>query len=86
VLPVIKRLKEETNAILSIDTIRAEVADEAVKNGIHIINDIWGFQENKGLAIVAANPCCNESIRGNKIDWLPSTPWSIEEIYDRKNT
>ncbi|MBN7771768.1 dihydropteroate synthase [Clostridium aminobutyricum] len=54
VIPVIKRLKEETDAILSIDTIRAEVAEEAVKNGVHIINDIWGFQEDKGLALVAA--------------------------------
>jgi len=54
VLPVIKRLKEETTAILSLDTIRAEVAEEAVKNGIHIMNDIWGFQEDKKLADVAA--------------------------------
>lgn len=54
VLPVIKKLKEETNAILSLDTIRSEVAEEAIKNGVHIINDIWGFQEDKKLADVAA--------------------------------
>lgn len=54
VIPVIKQLKKETNAILSIDTIRAEVAEEAVNNGVHILNDIWGFQEDKELAFVAA--------------------------------
>lgn len=54
VIPVIKRLTQETNAILSIDTIRAEVAEEAIKNGIHIINDIWGFQEDSRLATIAA--------------------------------
>lgn len=54
VIPVIKRLREETNAIMSLDTIRAEVAEEAIKNGVHIINDIWGFQEDKKLADVAA--------------------------------
>lgn len=54
VIPVIKRLKEETNAILSLDTIRAEVAEEAVKSGVHIINDIWGFKEDLHLAEVAA--------------------------------
>lgn len=54
VLPVIKRLQEESDVILSIDTIRAEVAEEAVKNGVHIINDIWGFQEDQHLALVAA--------------------------------
>lgn len=54
VMPVIKRLSQETNAILSLDTIRAQVAEEAVNKGIHIINDIWGFQEDKGMASVAA--------------------------------
>lgn len=54
VLPVIKRLREETDAILSLDTIRAEVAEEGIKNGIHIVNDIWGFQEDARLAGIAA--------------------------------
>lgn len=54
VIPIIKRLREETDAILSLDTIRAEVAEEAVKHGVHIINDIWGFQEDRALARVAA--------------------------------
>ncbi|SHH66939.1 dihydropteroate synthase [Sporobacter termitidis DSM 10068] len=54
VIPVIRRLREETNAILSLDTIRPEVAEEGIKNGIHIINDIWGFQEDRRLADVAA--------------------------------
>lgn len=54
VLPVVKRLSRETNAILSLDTIRAEVAEEALKCGIHMINDIWGFQQDRSLAAVAA--------------------------------
>lgn len=54
VIPVIRKLREETDAILSLDTIRSEVAEEGIKNGIHIINDIWGFQEDKQLAAVAA--------------------------------
>jgi dihydropteroate synthase len=54
VMPVIKRLNSETDAILSLDTIRAEVAEEAIKNGIHIINDIWGFQGDREMAAVAA--------------------------------
>jgi dihydropteroate synthase len=54
VMPVIRRLKEETDAILSLDTIRAEVAEEAIENGVHIINDIWGFQGDGELPAVAA--------------------------------
>ena len=54
VIPVIRKLRDETNAILSLDTIRPEVAEEGVKNGIHVINDIWGFQEDQRLAGIAA--------------------------------
>jgi len=54
VIPVIRRLKEETDAIISLDTIRAEVAEEGIKNGVHIINDIWGLQEDNNLAVIAA--------------------------------
>jgi dihydropteroate synthase len=54
VMPVVKRLNRETDAILSLDTIRAEVAEEAIKNGVHIINDIWGFQGDKNMAAAAA--------------------------------
>lgn len=54
VIPIIKKLKAETNAIISLDTIRAEVAEEGIKNGVHIINDIWGFREDTKLAEIAA--------------------------------
>ncbi|MDR1247023.1 MAG: dihydropteroate synthase [Clostridiales Family XIII bacterium] len=54
VMPVVKRLSRETDAVLSLDTIRADVAEEAIKNGVHIINDIWGFQGDKDMAGTAA--------------------------------
>lgn len=54
VLPVIKRLSAETDAIISLDTIRSEVAEEGLKNGAHIINDIWGLQKDLDMAKVAA--------------------------------
>lgn len=54
VIPVVKRLATETDTIISLDTIRAEVADEAIKNGVHIINDIWGLQRDPDMAKVAA--------------------------------
>lgn len=54
VIPVIRRLAAETNAVLSLDTIRAQVADAAIQSGIHIINDIWGLQGDPDMAKVAA--------------------------------
>ncbi len=54
VIPVIKRLAAETDTIISLDTIRAEVAEAAIKSGAHIINDIWGLQLDPEMAVVAA--------------------------------
>lgn len=42
-IPVIERIvKEFPNLHLSIDTFRADVAEEAVKAGVHMINDVSG--------------------------------------------
>ncbi len=54
VIPVIKRLRAETNCIISLDTIRAEVAEQGIKNGVNILNDIWGLQGNPDMAYIAA--------------------------------
>lgn len=54
VLPVIVRLAAETDTIISLDTIRAEVAEEAIRHGVHIINDIWGLQGDPAMAEVVA--------------------------------
>lgn len=54
VVPVIKALAEETNALISIDTYKAAVAEAAVAAGAHIINDIWGAKYEAEIAKVAA--------------------------------
>ena len=48
VIPVIKRISTELDTIISIDTYRYQVAEEALKNGAHIINDVWGLQFDNG--------------------------------------
>lgn len=54
VIPVIKRLSKETNRILSVDTTKPEVAQAAIENGAHIINDIWGLQKDARMIQIAA--------------------------------
>lgn len=54
VVPVIKALAEETNALISIDTYKAAVAEAAIAAGAHIINDIWGAKYEPDIAEVAA--------------------------------
>ena len=55
VLPVIRAIaKEFPDALISIDTCKAAVAQEAFKAGARILNDIWGLRADPGLAAVAA--------------------------------
>jgi dihydropteroate synthase len=53
VLPVIEGLRTKA-ALLSIDTMKAEVAAAAVAAGAHIVNDIRGLQGDPELPKVAA--------------------------------
>ncbi|MFK4786218.1 dihydropteroate synthase [Fusobacterium sp. MFO224] len=48
VVPIIKKISSELNVLISIDTYRWEVAKEAIKNGAHIVNDVWGLQYDNG--------------------------------------
>jgi dihydropteroate synthase len=54
VLPVIAALASQTDAIISVDTYRAETAKLAIEAGAHIVNDVHGLQREPNLANVAA--------------------------------
>ena len=53
-IPVVERLVMEVKVPISIDTNKALVAEEALKRGAHIINDIWGLQGDPEMASVVA--------------------------------
>ncbi|MCJ8052067.1 dihydropteroate synthase [Shinella curvata] len=54
ILPVIEALAGSTEAIISVDTYRAETARLAVLAGAHIVNDVHGLQREPDIARVAA--------------------------------
>lgn len=55
-IPVIHGLRAlHPDITISIDTIKAEVAEAAIKAGANIINDISGLDAGPDLAIIAAN-------------------------------
>jgi len=54
VLPVIARLAAETDAVISIDTTKPEVADAALRAGAAVVNDIHGLRGDPRMAAVAA--------------------------------
>ena len=54
VVPVIRGLRLRTEAPLSVDTFKAEVAEAALEAGASIINDVWGLRHDRAIASVAA--------------------------------
>lgn len=54
VVPVIERLHRETGALLSVDTTKARVAEEALVAGAAIINDISALRFDPRMADLAA--------------------------------
>ena len=55
VIPVIAALAREfPDALISIDTYKADVAEAALMAGAHIVNDVWGLRADPDLARVAA--------------------------------
>ncbi len=55
VLPLVKRLAERTDAAISIDTMKAEVADRALAAGARILNDVSGLREPELASVAAAH-------------------------------
>ncbi|CUW96360.1 dihydropteroate synthase [Agrobacterium sp. SORGH_AS_0745] len=54
VLPVIERLRRETDVLISVDTYRASTARLAIEAGAHIVNDVFGLQKDGNMAGVVA--------------------------------
>ncbi len=74
VIPVIAALAREfPNALISIDTYKADVAEAALAAGAHIVNDVWGLRADPDLARVAAKHNAPVILMHNR-----SNPASVE--------
>lgn len=54
VVPIIGKLSNKINVPISIDTYKADVAEQAILAGATIINDVWGAKADPNMAAVAA--------------------------------
>ena len=72
IVPVIKKLKEEIKVPISIDTYKADVAEEALKLGVDMINDVWGLTYDENMAEVIgkydAHVCIMHNQDGTEYD------------------
>ena len=53
-LPVLEKILAAVNVPVSVDTYKSEVASKALTMGAHIINDIWGLQQDAAMAEAVA--------------------------------
>jgi dihydropteroate synthase len=73
VIPVIKGIRSQTSALLSIDTMKAAVARAALAAGADIINDVTGFGGDPGMIQLAS-----ETDAGLVVMHMRGTPASMQ--------
>lgn len=54
-IPIISNLREQSDVLISIDTMKADVASLALEAGADIINDVSGFEADPNMVGVAAD-------------------------------
>lgn len=68
ILPVIEKLARDTDALISVDTYRADTARLAIAAGAHIVNDVYGLRYDPQMAHVVseagAGVCIMYTARG----------------------
>jgi dihydropteroate synthase len=69
VIPIVTKIAKEMDVFISIDTYKSAVAEEALKNGADIINDIWGLHADPSMAVVAAQHQTPVILMHNRSSW-----------------
>ncbi|HOV14304.1 MAG TPA: dihydropteroate synthase, partial [Spirochaetota bacterium] len=90
VIPVIEKVTKDFDIPVSIDTYKSKVADEALKNGAKIINDISGFMFDNEMEKVALKHNATSiimHIKGTPKDMQSNPIYEdvVTEVYDFLN-
>ncbi len=80
VLPVLEALEGNVDAVISVDTMFSEIAEEALKRGADIINDVSGFTTDPGMIDVAADYECPAIVMAS--DKVPGDPLGMDSIIE----
>ncbi len=87
VIPVISSLKKKISIPISIDTYKSQVAEEALKAGAEIVNDISGFNFDEKLPELTARynaTCVLMHIKGTPKNMQKNPTYEnvVEEVYE----
>jgi dihydropteroate synthase len=75
ILPVIEVIREKKNVLISVDTTKAEVAEAAIAEGAHIINDISAGRFDPDLL-----PLVSRTGAGLVVMHMKGTPRSMQSL------
>lgn len=83
-LPVLEALEGNVDAVISVDTMFSEIAEEALKKGAQVINDVSGFTADPRMVKVVADYGCPAIVMAsNKV---PGDPLGMDAIIGSLNS
>ena len=87
-VPLIALLRQRSDIVISIDTFKAEVAEEALRAGADMVNDISGFTFDQQLPSVcrkygAAVVLMHTAVRPEVMQWSTAAEAGEEDIVTR---
>jgi dihydropteroate synthase len=78
ILPVLEALEGNVDAVISVDTMFSEIAEEALKRGAEIINDVSGFTADPRMIEVVADYGCPAVVMAS--EKVPGDPLGLDSI------
>ena len=78
ILPVLDILEGNVNAVISVDTMFSDIAEEALKRGAEIVNDVSGFTTDPKMIEVVADYGCPAVVMASKKN--PGDPLGMDSI------
>ncbi|MDM7920337.1 MAG: dihydropteroate synthase [Methanosarcina sp.] len=79
-LPVIEALEGNVDAVISVDTMFPEIAEEVLKRGAQVINDVSGFTADPRMIEVVADHGCPAVVMASKK--IPGDPLGMDSIIE----
>ncbi len=80
ILPALKALEGNVDAVISVDTMFSEIAEEALKRGAEIVNDVSGFTADPRMIDVVADYGCPAVVMASRE--VPGDPLGMDSIIE----
>jgi len=80
ILPVLEVLEGNVDAVISVDTMFSDIAEEALKRGAEIVNDVSGFTADPKMIEVVADYGCHAVVMASKK--IPGDPLGMDSIIE----